>query len=74
MTRKEALIKKRQWLCMIGFHSWQQDDGIMSPFPIAFERLATRECCHCGFREQWLPGFGGSELGCWIAQERDQCH
>ena len=58
------------WRCRIGLHAWKQEravsvyDAFPSPYDRAYE-TPRRECERCGTRERWLPGYGGSEIGCW---------
>lgn len=56
------------WLCSIGFHDWHQERPLTPydawPMDRAYE-TPRRECRRCAKREQWLPGYGGSEIGCW---------
>jgi len=57
-------------LCTIGMHKWNQTrpialiDGF--PPPNVKYTPPKRTCKKCGKRERWLPGYGGSEWGCWI--------
>ncbi len=58
-------------LCLVGFHVWQQPrplsvyDGFPSPYDSAY-RTPERTCERCARKERWLPGYGGSEWGCWM--------
>ena len=56
--------------CFIGWHKWEQTRpvGILDGFPpwhIPYEP-PKRKCLCCGKHQRWLPGYGGSEWGCWI--------
>lgn len=57
------------------FHRWQQNrpltvlDGF-PPFFIPYE-LVVRNCFKCNKKQRWLPGYGGSEWGCWITIKED---
>lgn len=59
------------WLCIIGIHVWNQGRELSvyhafpSPFDAAYE-TPRRVCERCGRRQYWLPGYGGSEWGCWM--------
>ncbi len=57
-------------LCRIGWHAWVQSRPLSAtdafPLPGHYDR-PTRECLRCGRRQKWLPGYGGSEFGCWVA-------
>ena len=67
----------RRILCKIGIHwpHWEQSrplepaDGFPPHF-IKYER-ATRTCRQCGQTQYWLPGYGGSEWGCWMPLEQE---
>ena len=66
----------RRFRCWIGIHYWRQSRpiGLLDGFPPINEnyKLPTRKCERCGKREEWLPGYGGSEWGCWIGiQEKN---
>lgn len=56
------------WKCWIGLHAWQQDRPLrtydMWPMKPDYE-TPIRTCQRCGKEQQWLPGYGGSEIGCW---------
>lgn len=57
-------------LCFLGFHRWAYNRKL-SPidyFPPSFIKYEppVRTCLRCGKIQGWLPGYGGSELGCWI--------
>ena len=60
----------RNILCFIRLHKWQQSRklNIIDGFPPPFTnyRNPTRKCIHCSKSQSWLPGYGGSEWGCWI--------
>lgn len=56
--------------CFFGLHKWNQSRNItiLDAFPppfLAYEN-PKRMCLKCGKRQKWLPGYGGSEIGCWI--------
>lgn len=56
--------------CWVGFHAWAYNrparvDDIF-PFPPTYEQR-ERVCHLCHKHQCWLPGYGGSELGCWIS-------
>ncbi|HYE92102.1 MAG TPA: hypothetical protein VEA38_13830 [Terriglobales bacterium] len=55
--------------CTFGFHDWRQSREIAEydtwPIEQAWER-PTRTCRRCGRLQWWLPGYGGSEAGCWM--------
>lgn len=66
--------------CCFGFHRWEQSRpiSVMDAFPPPFVRYerVTRHCTRCDKSQWWLPGYGGSEIGCWVdgvrkAQERE---
>jgi len=64
-------INYRNIKCKIGLHKWVQSkpltgyDMFPSPFDSKYS-TPTRTCVRCGERQKWLPGYGGSEIGCWI--------
>ena len=58
-----------QWLCSIGLHKWGKPDIQPNPFPVDMTNTAKRACRRCGQRQWWLPGYGGSELGCWLNEK-----
>ena len=45
-------------------------DGFPPPF-VPYDN-PTRECVRCGKKQRWLPGYGGSEWGCWISAQPEQ--
>jgi len=59
------------WRCKIGLHQWEQErpisvyDGFPSPYDAVYQ-TPTRTCVRCKGQQQWLPGYGGSEWGCWM--------
>jgi hypothetical protein len=60
------------WRCFFGFHRWHQNkpfDG-SEGFPDAGYRRWVRVCSRCRKRQTWLPGYGGSEWGCWLNSGR----
>jgi hypothetical protein len=56
--------------CFIGNHRWIQNRNLrpIDSFPPSFFRYKrpTRCCERCGAQQSWLPGYGGSEVGCWL--------
>ena len=67
----------RRILCKIGIHwpHWEQSRSLeptdgFPPHFIKYER-ATRTCRRCGYTQYWLPGYGGSEWGCWMPLEQE---
>lgn len=46
-------------LCRLGFHRWKA---------VPSNHLPKRECRACGKRQEWLPGHGGGEDGCWLRE------
>lgn len=61
-------------LCFLGIHKWElsRPVGVMDIFPPPTARYKnpTRECQRCGKAQWWLPGYGGSEIGCWCPGRR----
>ena len=59
--------------CLVGWHDWKatRPIGIMDGFPPSCVQYDNprRTCKRCGKHQQWLPGYGGSEWGCWLNQE-----
>ena len=57
------------WRCRLGFHKWHQNKPFTPDFvfPIGGSDW-KRFCSKCGRREWWLPGYGGSEIGCWLKE------
>ena len=58
-------------LCRLGLHKWRQSRplsifDIHPPFFLDYV-LPTRKCLRCGKTQRWLPGYGGSEFGCWTS-------
>ena len=58
-------------LCKLGFHRWNQSKSItlydMSPSPLDSRyKTPKRKCKACKKEQKWIPGYGGSEIGCWI--------
>ena len=56
--------------CCVGLHVWNEDPPltIEAIFPAPWEHKEwKRTCLRCGKMQRWLPGYGGSELGCWLA-------
>jgi len=65
---KKALIKMG---CFFGVHAWKYNRPERSDdaFPCFFDKTYTqwlRKCARCGKQQYWLPGYGGSEWGCWM--------
>lgn len=61
----------KNFLCKIGIHKWKASRGLVlyDMFPSPFDaryKTPTRKCTKCGKKQQWLPGYGGSEAGCWV--------
>lgn len=57
-------------LCRLGLHKWEEsrDVSLYDMFPSPFDRSyqsPTRRCLRCPKKQHWLPGYGGSEIGCW---------
>jgi hypothetical protein len=56
--------------CILGIHKWVQSRPLVQAdaFPPPFVKYdtPTRKCEHCSKGQNWLPGYGGSEFGCWI--------
>ena len=53
--------------CWVGWHAWVQSRPLVvqDAIPMHREPNPTRTCSQCGERQRWLPGYGGSEFGCW---------
>lgn len=57
------------WMCWFK-HDWRQSrklnlvDGFPPPH-LSYEN-PIRLCARCGKIQYWLPGYGGSEWGCWL--------
>lgn len=71
MTKAERKAERAvlMALCWIGWHKWKQSHALspidaFPPFFIKYE-TPTRSCEHCKKMQRWLPGYGGSEIGCW---------
>ena len=68
MTIKDIF---RKVICKAGLHAWNQSNPItlydLSPSPFdSLHRTPTRTCKSCGKEQEWIPGYGGSEIGCCI--------
>lgn len=54
----------------LGIHRWEMSRPLstLDIFPPAFlpHEAPMRRCKICGKQQRWLPGYGGSEPGCWI--------
>ena len=67
-NHRSGTTRWRQWLCKIGWHHWRQDRPLrpIDAFPMDPKyETPVRICESCGAAEKWLPGYGGSEFGCW---------
>ena len=57
--------------CRLGLHAYVASrpasifDGFPPPVDIGY-RERTRTCTRCARTQKWLPGYGGSEWGCWM--------
>ena len=55
--------------CFMGLHKWKQNRelNVVDIYPPPFMKWVRpiRECEVCGKKQYWLPGYGGSEIGCW---------
>ena len=56
--------------CLVGWHVWNatRPIGIMDGFPppcVPYDN-PRRTCRRCDKHQRWLPGYGGSEWGCWL--------
>jgi hypothetical protein len=56
-------------LCSSGIHKWKYNRSfhiidIYPGFELNWEN-PIRICLRCGRIERWLPGYGGSDIGCW---------
>lgn len=77
IIQKCAIESKRSWigrfLCWIGLHEWEQtrELAVFDGFPAFYKPYETpkRHCIRCHIHMRWLPGFGGSEFGCWVKDE-----
>ena len=62
-------------LCLLGFHKWEQNRSlhISDIFPFYLDEVSKviRTCKICGKKEEWLPGYGGSEIGCWVLKKKE---
>lgn len=58
------------FLCKLGFHRWTYDRHFhildIRPGFVDEYKPPIRKCRKCEKKQQWLPGYGGSEVGCWI--------
>lgn len=53
--------------CRFGIHKYQQNKRFTPDYIFPFDGSRwERVCLLCGKRQRWLPGYGGSEDGCWI--------
>jgi len=56
------------WRCWIK-HRWIEyainGTTTRDPFPFNPGYKCWRKCERCSKKQRWLPGYGGSELGCW---------
>jgi len=59
----------RRMRCRAGLHHWIHTRRLTTAdwYPPPWLRYIPpeRHCLWCGKQEEWLPGYGGSELGCW---------
>lgn len=56
--------------CKLGLHNWEQNKELriydISPNPFDSKHETPRRSCkNCKWQQKWLPGYGGSEIGCW---------
>ena len=62
-------------LCLLGFHRWQQSRPLTPHDAFPFHGFPyenpTRKCVKCRRTQRWLPGYGGSEFGCWMPVQRE---
>jgi hypothetical protein len=61
----------RNLKCKIGIHKYEmsRELKVYDIYPNTYDnnyKSPTRICLNCGKKQFWLPGYGGSELGCWI--------
>jgi len=59
------------WAKLFCWHRWKQNipfDGTEGS-PSVIYREWWRSCEKCGKTQRWLPGYGGSEWGCWLNQD-----
>lgn len=59
----------QRFKCWIRCHgAWQyyRQQTILDIFPPPGMGPLRRRCFWCGCKERWLPGYGGTELGCWL--------
>lgn len=66
---------RQKLLCWIGLHAWEQTrpiDPCTDSFPNPYwpYEAPIRTCGRCGKRQKWLPGYGGSEIGCWMTTRK----
>lgn len=63
------VTEKRKLRCILTIHKWKLSRPLvaMDSFPPLGAKwdLPTRSCAFCGVTQKWLPGYGGSEIGCW---------
>jgi len=54
-------------MCLL-FHKWEQSRpvSVYDIMPFGSWKTPVRYCRRCGKQEYWLPGYGGSEIGCWM--------
>lgn len=64
------------WRCMFGLHLWRQNRplDVLDGFPPSHLEYETpkRICQRCHQEQSWLPGYGGSEWGCWMETARSK--
>ncbi len=62
----------RKIKCKLELHKWKQSNKLtlydISPGPFDSNyQTPTRTCEKCDKKQRWLPGYGGSEIGCWLS-------
>ena len=59
----------RRLRCFLGLHHWaytRPPDLAADIFPMdPTWEPSRRACLSCDTKQEWLPGYGGSEIGCW---------
>ena len=59
----------RRLRCFLGLHDWAYTRPLseLDIFPMGQEyEVPRRACLCCDVKQRWLPGYGGSEPGCWL--------
>lgn len=63
-----------KFLCWLSLHEWKQHAPPKNKREAKISgrewTVYTKTCLRCDRREYWLPGCGGSELGCWLFDKR----